>query len=116
MFCHRTAWLRLYYHNLTVASGLPDVEKQMLDTLATSPDTVDCICSLLLLPSPLSLYFNRILAHILLRLGLHSKDLCLNVIKTVLRNGVSESYKCKYEFLMCAGVAEMVILYGWLVS
>lgn len=67
----------------------------MLDTLAASPDTVDCICSLLLLPSPLSLYFNRILAHILLRLGLHSKDLCLNVIKTVLRNGVSESYKCK---------------------
>ncbi|XP_065205960.1 baculoviral IAP repeat-containing protein 6-like isoform X3 [Planococcus citri] len=97
-----TAWLRLYYHNLSVTHSLPDVEKQMLDTLATSPDTVNCICSLILLPSPLSLYFNRILAHILLKLGLHSKELCLNVIKTVLRNGVSEIYKCGKPVDPCA--------------
>lgn len=78
----------------------------MLDTLVASPDTVDCICSLLLLPSPLSLYFNRILAHILLRLGLHSKDLSLHVIKMVLRNGVSESYKCTLN-------RDILILLSW---
>lgn len=71
----------------------------MLDTLAASKDTINCICGLLLLPSPLPTHLNRIVAHILLRLGLHSKDLCLDMIKTVLRNGADEHYKCMFELI-----------------
>lgn len=91
-----TAWLRLYYQCLSIARVLPELEQQILDTLATSADAVNSVCGLLLLPSPLPLYFNRILASIILRLSLRSKDLCLDIIRTVLRTGVGNNFKCKY--------------------
>lgn len=90
------AWLRLFYHTLSFVKQIPNLEARILDTLASSDETISCICGLLLLPSPLPMFFNRLIAYILLRLSLHSKTLCFSVVRTLLRNGIGESYKCKY--------------------
>jgi hypothetical protein len=106
---YSTAWLRLYHHTLSVSRNTPDVENQILDALANSRDTVNCICGLLLLPSPLPVQFNRVLAHIILRLGLHSRDLCLDVIKMVLRNGVSKNFKCEFLNYFLCSILDIII-------
>lgn len=84
-------WLRLAHVSLCK----PTTGSPLAHSVATSAASVngflEACCGLLLIPAPAPAFFAANLERVLLRLGLHSRDLGLRLINTLLRNGAMAS-------------------------
>ncbi|XP_034941309.1 baculoviral IAP repeat-containing protein 6 isoform X2 [Chelonus insularis] len=77
-------WLRLIHQCLSVSALSSTLSREVLNSAASVPGLVGACCSLLLLPAP-SL-FTPNLEKVLLQLGLHSRELGLQLISLLLNN------------------------------
>ncbi|XP_057338600.1 baculoviral IAP repeat-containing protein 6 isoform X3 [Microplitis mediator] len=77
-------WLRLIHQCLSVSALSSSLSQNVLDSAASVPGLIGACCTLLLLPAP-SL-FTPNLERVLIQLGLHSRELGLQLISLLLNN------------------------------
>lgn len=97
-------WLRLVHQCLLVSNLSSSLAHEVLDSAASVDGLIEACCSLLLL-RPRSLYTPN-LERVLLQLGLHSRELGLQLINLLLNNrctplfqGKTKKKKQKQKFL-----------------
>ncbi|XP_044597131.1 baculoviral IAP repeat-containing protein 6 isoform X2 [Cotesia glomerata] len=77
-------WLRLIYQCFSVSALSSTLSQSVLDSAASVTGLIEACCTLLLLPAP-SLFTSN-LERVLLQLGLHSRELGLQLISLLLNN------------------------------
>nr|CAD7427713.1 unnamed protein product [Timema monikensis] len=87
--CHRggLGWLRLLHHCVSLPN--PELTQAVLASTSEVPGLLEACCGLLLIPAPSPSLFTPHLERVLLKLGLHSRELGLKQINTLLRNGTA---------------------------
>ncbi|KAJ9600172.1 hypothetical protein L9F63_009506, partial [Diploptera punctata] len=84
-------WLRLLHHCLSLPSHDSELAASVVTSTASVEGLLEACCGLLLIPAPSPSLFTPNLERVLLKLGLHSRELGLKQINTLLRNGTSSS-------------------------
>ncbi|PSN56888.1 hypothetical protein C0J52_00682 [Blattella germanica] len=82
-------WLRLLHHCLSLPSQDSELASAVVTSTASVPGLLEACCGLLLIPAPSPSLFTPNLERVLLKLGLHSRELGLKQINTLLRNGAA---------------------------
>nr|CAD7418720.1 unnamed protein product [Timema poppensis] len=80
-------WLRLLHHCVSLPN--PELTQAVLASTSEVPGLLEACCGLLLIPAPSPSLFTPHLERVLLKLGLHSRELGLKQINTLLRNGTA---------------------------
>lgn len=82
-------WLRLLHHCLSLPSQDSELAAAVVTSTASVPGLLEACCGLLLIPAPSPSLFTPNLERVLLKLGLHNRELGLKQINTLLRNGAA---------------------------
>lgn len=80
---HSLGWLRLLHHCLVVAKRLSDLQESVVASAAGLTGLLDACAGLLLIPAPAPPLLTTALEHVLLRLGLHSRELGLKLMQVI---------------------------------
>ncbi|XP_034239276.1 baculoviral IAP repeat-containing protein 6 isoform X4 [Thrips palmi] len=81
-------WLRLLHHCLVVAKKISDLQESVVASAAGLTGLLDACAGLLLIPAPAPPLLTTALEHVLLRLGLHSRELGLKLMQDLLRSSL----------------------------
>jgi baculoviral IAP repeat-containing protein 6 len=96
-------WLRLLHHCLSLPSQDSELATAVVTSTAGVPGLLEACCGLLLIPAPSPSLFTPNLERVLLKLGLHNRDLGLKLINTLLRNGAAAFLQgmcvCKFGYM-----------------
>lgn len=84
MFFFSLGWLRLVHQCLSVSTASSHLARDVLNSAASVEGLVEACCSLLLLRPRTS--FTPNLERVLLQLGLHSRELGLQLVNLLLNN------------------------------
>jgi baculoviral IAP repeat-containing protein 6 len=82
-------WLRLLHHCLCLPSQDSELSAAVISSTASVPGLLEACCGLLLIPAPSPSLFTPNLERVLLKLGLHNRELGLEQINILLRNGAA---------------------------
>jgi baculoviral IAP repeat-containing protein 6 len=82
-------WLRLLHHCLSLPSQDSELAAAVITSTASVSGLLEACCGLLLIPAPSPSLFTPNLERVLLKLGLHNRELGLKQINTLLRNGAA---------------------------
>ncbi|KDR13250.1 hypothetical protein L798_12638, partial [Zootermopsis nevadensis] len=82
-------WLRLLHHCLSLPSQESELATAVITSTASVSGLLEACCGLLLIPAPSPSLFTPNLERVLLKLGLHNRELGLKQINTLLRNGAA---------------------------
>ncbi|PNF18833.1 hypothetical protein B7P43_G01653, partial [Cryptotermes secundus] len=101
-------WLRLLHHCLSLPSQDSELAAAVVTSTASVPGLLEACCGLLLIPAPSPSLFTPNLERVLLKLGLHNRELGLKQINTLLRNGAAAFLQGSLPIGQCSSSSAVV--------